>query len=118
MTVAGFRHRRIAGEIQDEIGSMLAGELKDPRLAGMVTVTEVRLSPDMRQARVYVNVLGNEEEQADTLKGLAAAAGFIRHELSVRLRLRRALDISFVLDQSEQYGQRIEDLIRRNKSAE
>jgi ribosome-binding factor A len=117
MTVAGFRHARIAGEIQDEIGSMLAGELKDPRLAGMVTVTEVRLSPDMKQARVYVNVLGNEHEQAVTLKGLAAASGFIRHELSVRLRLRRALDISFVLDQSEQTGARIEDLIRRNKDA-
>ena len=117
MTVAGYRHARIAGEVQDEIGSMLAGELKDPRLAGMVTVTEVRLSPDMKQARVYVNVLGNDAAQAETLKGLAAASGFIRHQLSVRLRLRRALDISFVLDSSEEYGQRIEELIRRNKSA-
>jgi ribosome-binding factor A len=117
MTVAGYRHARVAGEVQDEIGSMLAGELRDPRLAGMVTVTEVRLSPDMKQARVYVNVLGNDAEQAETLKGLAAASGFIRHELSVRLRLRRALDISFVLDSSEEYGQRIEELIRRNKNA-
>ncbi len=97
---------------------MLAGELKDPRLAVGITVTEVRLSPDMKQARVYVNVLGDESEQAETLKGLEAASGFIRHELSVRLHLRRALDISFVLDRSEQYGQHIEDLLRRNKSAE
>lgn len=117
MTVAGHRHERIAGEVQDEIGSMLAGELKDPRLSGLVTVTEVRLSPDLKQARVYVNVLGSEQEQAETLKGLAAASGFIRHELTVRLRMRRALDISFVLDNSEEYGQRIEELIRRNKNA-
>ena len=96
---------------------MLAGELKDPRLAGTITVTEVRLSPDMKQARVYVNVLGGEAEEAAALEGLNAAAGFIRHELIERLRLRRALDVSFVLDRSEKYGQHIEDLIRRTKNS-
>jgi len=115
MTVAGHRHERIAVEIQQEIGSMLAGELKDPRLAGLVTVTEVRVSPDIRQARVYVNVYGSTAEQAATLKGLAAASGFIRHELIDRLHLRRALDINFVLDRTEEYGQRIEELLRRTK---
>jgi ribosome-binding factor A len=117
MTVAGHRHERIAGEILEEISIMLAGELKDPRLEGFATVTEVRVSPDLKQARVYVNVSGSETEQASTLKGLRAASGFIRHELSERLRLRRAPEVSFVLDRSEEYGQRIEEIIRRTKTS-
>jgi ribosome-binding factor A len=117
MTVAGHRHERIAGEIQQEISAMLAGELKDPRLAALATVTEVRVTPDLKQARVYVSVVGNEAEQASTLKGLTAAAGFIRHELSERMQIRRAPEVSFVLDRSEEYGRRIEDLIRQTKSA-
>jgi ribosome-binding factor A len=117
MTVAGHRHERIAVEIRQEISVMLAGELKDPRLAGLATVTEVRVTPDLKQARVYVSVMGTETERSSTLKGLTAAAGFIRHELSERLRLRRAPEMSFVLDRSEEYGQRIDDLFRRMKSS-
>jgi ribosome-binding factor A len=116
MTVAGHRHERIAGEMQQEIGSMLAGELKDPRLAAVAIVTEVRVSPDLKHARVYVNVAGNEAEQASALEGLTAAAGFIRHELCERLQMRRTPELSFVLDRSEEYGQRIDDLIRQAKN--
>jgi len=116
MTVAGHRHERIAGEIQQEISVMLAGELKDPRLGGLATVTEVRVSPDLKHARVYVRVMGTEEEQGAALEGLHAASGFIRHELTERLLVRRAPELNFVLDRSEEYGQRIEDLIRRNKT--
>lgn len=94
---------------------MLAGELKDPRIAGMVTVTEVRVSPDMKLARIYVSVLGSEVEQNSTMKGLEAAAGFVRHELAERLRLRRAPEMLFLLDQSEEYGQRIDRLLRSTK---
>jgi ribosome-binding factor A len=116
MTVAGHRHERIAAGIEHEIIAMLAGELRDPRLAAMATVSEVRVSPNLKQARVYINVQGSEAEQASVLQGLTAASGFIRHELSERLRLRRAIDVTFVLDQSEEYGQRIENLLRRTKS--
>jgi ribosome-binding factor A len=116
MTVAGHRHERIAGEIQQEIGVMLAGELKDPRLAGFATVTEVRVTPDLKQVRVYVSVMGTETEQASTLKGLSAASGYIRHELCERLRLRRAPEVHFVLDRSAEYGERIDDLIRNTKN--
>ncbi len=115
MTVAGHRHERIAEEIHHEVSAMLAGELKDPRIAGMVTVTEVRVSPDLKQARVYVSVLGSEEEQQSTLQGLEAAAGFIRHELTERLRMRRSPEMLFLLDHSEEYGQRIETLLRSTK---
>jgi ribosome-binding factor A len=117
MSVAGHRHLRIAGEIQQEISIMLAGELKDPRLGGLSTVSEVRLSPDMKQARVYVTVTGTEAEQAATLEGLHAASGFIRHELTERLQLRRAPDLHFVIDHSEENGRRIDELIRNARTS-
>jgi ribosome-binding factor A len=118
MTVAGHRHERIAEEMQHEIGAMLAGELKDPRLEVLSVVTEVRVSPDLKQARVYVSVAGDEAEQAAALKGLVAAAGYIRRELSERLQIRRTPELHFVLDRSQEYGQRIDDLLRRAKEPE
>jgi ribosome-binding factor A len=116
MTVGGHRYERIAGEMQQEISSMLAGELKDPRLQAISVVTEVRVSPDLKQARVYVNIVGTEAERASALEGLTAATGFIRHELAERLQLRRTPELHFVLDRSEEYGQHIEDLLRQTKN--
>lgn len=118
MTVAGHRTERIREEIRNEVGAMLEGELKDPRLAIGMTVNEVRVSPDMRQVRIFVGITGTEAEQAETLKGLGAASGYIRHELVERLRLRRAPEISFSLDRSGEYDQRIEDLLRKAKHSE
>lgn len=118
MTVAGHRSERIAEEIRNEVSLMLAGELKDPRLASAMNVTEVRVTPDLKNVRVYVEILGSDAEREQTLKGLAAASGFIRHEVTERLHLRRAPDISFVHDRSEEYSQRIEDLLRQTKTPE
>jgi ribosome-binding factor A len=109
----GYRPERIAEEIRNEVSLMLAGELKDPRLALPVSVTEVRLTPDMQTVRAFVQIEGTEEEIATALKGLKAASGYVRHELVERLRLRRAPDVYFFLDQSEQYGQHIDDLLRK-----
>lgn len=113
MTVAGHRNERIAEEIRNEVGFMLAGELKDPRLAVPLSVTEVRVTPDLRTVHVYVQLDGQGEERQKVLAGLKAAAGFVRHELVERLRLRRAPDIFFVPDDSEKYGHHIEDLLRK-----
>jgi ribosome-binding factor A len=118
MTVAGHRNERVAEEIRHEVSAMLAGELKDPRLAGLVTVTEVRVSPDLKQARIYVSVMGTQAEQTSTLQGLAAAAGYVRHELTERLQMRRAPEVHFVLDHTEEYGQRIEELLRQTKKTD
>jgi ribosome-binding factor A len=115
MTVQGHRHQRVAEEILHEIGIMVAGELKDPRIAGLVTVTEVRVTPDLKHARVFVSVIGNQAEQKSTIRGLAAAVGYIRHELTERIQLRRAPEIHFTLDHSEEYSQRIEELLRQTK---
>jgi len=113
MTVGGHRPERIAEEIRNEIGLMLAGELKDPRLAVPLNVTEVRVAPGMRAVRIFVQLDGSEQERAAALAGLKAAAGFVRHELVERLQLRRAPEILFVADESEKYGQRIDDLLRK-----
>jgi len=83
-----------------------------------LTVTEVRLAPGMRQARVYVQLEGSDEERGAALAGLHAAAGFIRHELVERLQLRRAPEILFVVDQSEEYGKHIDQLLEKVKQPE
>ena len=116
MTVAGHRHERVAEEIHHEMSAMLAGELKDPRLSGMVTVTEVRIAPNLKQARVYVCINGSEAEQAAAMKGLDTAVGFIRHELVERIQMRRCPELHFVLDRSEEYADRIERLLKLAKN--
>jgi|ERR1700675_473471 len=115
MTIGGFRTERIAEEIRNEVSLMLAGELKDPRLTAALVVTEVRMTPDLRTARVFVQLLGDDSERANVLKGLKAASGYVRHELIERLRLRRAPEVLFIPDDSEEYGQRIDDLLRKVK---
>src|ERR1700733_16263550 len=86
---AGHRTERLAEEIRNEVSLMLAGELKDPRLAAPVMVTEVGLSAGMRTVRVFVSLIGDEAERATTLAGLQAATGFVRHELADRFLLHR-----------------------------
>jgi ribosome-binding factor A len=111
------RHERVGEEIAHEINAMLAGELKDPRLEGNVCVSEVRVQPDMKHARVFVSVrTENSKEQADAIKALEHAVGFIRHELIERLQLRRLPDLHFTLDLSEEHMERIEQLLRQMKT--
>ena len=118
MTVAGHRHERIAEEMRHEISAIVAGELQDPRIAGIVTVTEVRVTADLKHARIFVSVKGSDEEQSLTMKGLAAAAGYVRSEVVERLQLRRGPEIHFTLDHSEEYSARIEELLKETKKPE
>jgi ribosome-binding factor A len=111
------RHERVGEEIAHEINAMLAGELKDPRLEGNVCVSEVRVQPDMKHARVFVSVrTENSKEQADAIKALEHASGFIRHELIERLQLRRLPDLHFTLDLSQEHMERIEQLLKQMKT--
>jgi len=106
-------HRERLGEaLREEIAELIEGELGDPRI-GLVSVSEVHLSPDGKTARVFVAASGGDEEAEHSLEGLNAARGYIRHELTRRLALRQAPEIFFVLDRSEQYGGRIEELLQR-----
>jgi ribosome-binding factor A len=111
------RHLRVGEEIAHEINAMLAGELKDPRLEGNVSVSEVRVQPDMRHARVYVSVRSeNNKEQSNAVKALEHAAGYIRSELIERLQLRRLPELHFTLDLSQEHVERIEQLLKKVKT--
>jgi|SRR5450432_3240593 ribosome-binding factor A len=115
MSPTNHRHERVGEEIAHEINAMLAGELKDPRLEIMVVVSEVRVQPDMKHARIYVNAQGNNREQSDAIKALEHAAGYIRSELIERLQLRRLPELHFVLDHSQQHVERVEQLLKEMK---
>jgi len=109
------RHLRVGEEIAHEINAMLAGELKDPRLEGSVVASEVRVQPDMKHARVFINVQGTNKEQSDAIKALEHASGYIRRELVERLQLRRVPELHFTLDLSQEHVERIERLLREMK---
>jgi ribosome-binding factor A len=106
-------HRERVGEaLREEIGALVEGELGDPRI-GLVSVSEVHLEGGSRTARVFVVAAGDEKEAAQSIEGLNAARGYIRHELTRRLGVRQAPELIFVLDRSDQYGGRIEELLHR-----
>ncbi len=106
-------HRDRVGEaLREEIGALVEGELGDPRI-GLVSVSEVHLAPGGKTARVFVVAAGDDSEAEESIAGLNAARGYIRHELTRRLGVRQAPEIVFVLDRSEQYGGRIEELLHR-----
>lgn len=115
MSPANHRHERVGEEIAHEINTMLAGELKDPRLEGSVVASEVRVRPDMKHARVFISVKGSNKEQSDAIKALEHASGYIRRELVERLQLRRVPELHFALDLSQEHVQRIEQLLKEMK---
>ncbi len=94
------RTDRINGLLRQEISQLISHELKDPRLLGVVSITQVDTSVDLRHARVFVSVLGSQEEKETVLRGISSAAGFMRRELRERLSLKYIPELSFVLDQS------------------
>jgi ribosome-binding factor A len=114
MAVPGHRAERLADQIRAEVAEMIAAELKDPRI-GFATVTGVDMSGDLHHARVSVSVLGSADAQQRSLEGLTSAAGYVRHELSHRLRLRRVPELSFVLDHAAEDNERLETLLQKLK---
>jgi len=110
--MASNRIGRINEEIQRELAAQLRG-LKDPRVSrvGMVSITRVNTTPDLRYAQVFVSVLDKEQEK-DVLKGLKSAAGFLRRELGGALRLRYTPELQFVADDSIAHGAHILELLR------
>lgn len=107
------RIERINELIRDEISDLIRRETRDPRLGGLISVTEVETSPDLRYAKVYVSILGSEQEQKDAMEALKNASGFFRKELGGRLSFRRTPQLSFYLDVSLERGARIMDILRQ-----
>ena len=104
------RTERLGEEIREEVAQMITGELKDPRI-GFVTVTRVDLGPDLRQARIYVGVLGTEKQREKSLSGLKQASGFLRRAIGQRLRLRHTPELVFQYDEGLEASDRVARLL-------
>jgi ribosome-binding factor A len=105
------RQEKLGELITAELSELLRTRVKDPRV-GFASVTHVEVSGDYRHAKIFISVMGSEEEQANTMKALKHATGFLRHELASRLTLRYMPEIVFKLDTSIEQGARILELIR------
>lgn len=109
---SAHRRERLEEALREEISIILEGELADPRI-GLVTVTEVKLGIGGKSAHIFVGVVGDDDEAQQTMKGLEAAKGYIRRELTERLALRHCPDLQFHLDRSEQHTGRVDELLSR-----
>ncbi|MFP7332455.1 30S ribosome-binding factor RbfA [Shouchella clausii] len=109
--MANNRAVRVGEQMKKELSDILIRDIKDPRVR-FVTVTGVDVTGDLQQATAFITVLGDDEERKATLVGLEKAKGFIRTELGKRIRLRKTPELSFSFDESIQYGNRIESLLR------
>ncbi|WP_338556008.1 30S ribosome-binding factor RbfA [Paenibacillus sp. KS-LC4] len=108
--MAKIRVGRVGEQIKKELSQIIQTEIKDPRV-GFITVTGVETSNDLSQAKVYLSVLGSEEQKEETLKAIGRATGFIRSELGKRMRLRHTPVLIFKFDSSIEYGSRIEGIL-------
>lgn len=108
--MAKVRTGRVGEQIKKELSQILQTEFKDPRV-GFLTITGVDVTNDLSQAKVYLSVMGSEEQKQESLRALDRGKGFIRSELSKRIRLRVVPEILFVFDTSIEYGARIDKLI-------
>ena len=113
----GRRPQRLAEEIREEVARMVASEIKDPRL-GFVTVIRVELARDLRNAKVYVGVLGSEAEREKSLTALRSAAGFVRRELGRRLRIHHSPELDFRYDKGLEATDRVARLLQEDAARE
>lgn len=111
----GRRQDRVAESIREQVATFLAESAKDPRITGMVTVTGVEVTRDLRQARVFVSIMGEESARASTLEGLRSLAGHLRSRLGRSLRIHSAPELDFRLDPSIAHAARIETLLAQIK---
>ena len=112
----GSRPDRVAEQIRAGLASLLAREVHDPGI-GFVTVTRVRVSPDLQQARVYYTALGDDTSRRDTERALGRATGFLRRQIGTRLRLKRTPELTFHYDESIAGQDRIEQLLSELNTA-
>ncbi len=106
-----IKNTRINMEVQRELSEIIRTEIKDPRIHPMTTVVSVDVTPDLKYCKAYVSVLGDEEAASATIQGLKSAVGYVRRELAHRVNLRNTPEITFVLDQSIEYGVHMSHLI-------
>lgn len=117
-----IKNTRINGEVQKELSRIISMEVKDPRINPMTSVVSVEVTPDLKYAKAYISVLGDEDSKNATEAGLKKAAPFIRSQLARRLNLRNTPELTFVMDQSIEYGvnmsKMIDDVNRTSQSSD
>lgn len=106
-----IKNTRINGEVQKELSRLISQEIKDPRINSMTSVVAVEVAPDLKHAKVYISVLGDEESRKSTYEGLKSAAPFMRSQLAKTINLRNTPELTFVMDQSIEYGVNMSKLI-------
>ena len=99
-----IKNTRVNAEVQRELSIILQNGIKDPRVAPMTSVVAVEVAPDLKTCKAYISVLGDEKAQQDTIKGLQSAGGYIRRELARTVNMRNTPEITFIMDQSIEYG--------------
>ena len=95
---------RINSEVQKVLAEVIRGEIKDPRISPLTSVVAVEVAPDLKTCKAWISVLGNEQARKDTYAGLRSAEGFIKNQIARKINLRNTPEITFVLDQSIEYG--------------
>lgn len=98
------KNTRINGEVQKELAEIIRGEIKDPRISPWTSVVAVEVAPDLKSCKAWISVLGDKEVQEATMQGLKSAEGFIKSKLAKTINLRNTPNITFVIDQSIEYG--------------
>ena len=106
-----IKNTRINGEVQKELSNIIRNEIKDPRIGMMTSVTAAEVAPDLKTCKVYISVFGDDEAKKETIRGLKSAEGFIRRMLAKTINLRNTPELTFVLDESIEYGVTMSKLI-------
>lgn len=102
---------RVNAEVMRELGNIIRGGIKDPRISPLTSVVAVEVTPDLKFCKAYISVLGDEKSKQDTIKGLKSAEGYIRRQLASSINLRNTPQITFVMDQSIEYGVNMSKMI-------
>lgn len=106
-----IKHSRINGEIQKSLSRIISGELQDPRVSAMTSVTDVEVATDLKTCKVFISVLGSEEEKEAAFEGLNRAEGFLRKRLADTVNLRNTPTLRFYRDDSLEYGAKMSQMI-------
>ena len=104
------RTTRIAEEIKKEVSYMIQNELKDPRVTGLISITKILLTKDLKYCKIYVSIFGDNKEEV--LQGIKSGAGYMRKELGRRIQIRITPELQFVLDDSIEYGAHINEVLK------
>lgn len=99
-----IKNTRINGEVQRVLAQIIRGEIKDPRISPLTSVVSVEVAPDLKSCKAWISVLGDEEARKATYQGLKSAEGFIKNRIAKEINLRNTPAITFIMDQSIEYG--------------